>query len=107
MLQLERRPRWHPCRSAITRLEQCLGLADSLIPERTLAPETLAAAARHQHSVYDMMYAVLARRSAATVITADRTFALRLRDMEIETYCPLLVDLSTVHNPEEKRRTRR
>jgi predicted nucleic acid-binding protein len=75
---------------AITRLEECLGLADSLVPERTLAAEALAAAARHQHSVYDMMYAVLARRSAATVITADRTFALRLRDMEIECYCPLL-----------------
>ncbi|HEV7517392.1 MAG TPA: type II toxin-antitoxin system VapC family toxin [Thermoanaerobaculia bacterium] len=77
---------------AITRLEQCLGLTDALIPERSLAPEALAAAARHQHSVYDMMYAVLARHSFATVITADRTFALKLRDMEIESYCPLLLE---------------
>jgi predicted nucleic acid-binding protein len=75
---------------ALTRFEQCMGLADSLIPERALAPEALVAAARHQHSVYDMMYAVLARRSGATVITMDRGFALKLRDMEIDTYCPLL-----------------
>jgi predicted nucleic acid-binding protein len=75
---------------ALTRLEQCLGLVDDLIPERMLAPEALVAAARHQHPVYDMMYAVLARRSGATVITTDRTFALRLRGMEIESYCPLL-----------------
>jgi predicted nucleic acid-binding protein len=75
---------------ALSRLEQCMGLVDDLIPERMLAPEALVAAARHQHPVYDMMYAVLARRSGATVITTDRTFALRLRGMEIESYCPLL-----------------
>lgn len=75
---------------AITRFEQCMGLADSLIPERTLAPEALVAAARYQGSVYDMMYAILARRSGATLITMDRRFALILRNMEIATYCPLL-----------------
>ncbi len=75
---------------AVTRFEECMGLADSLIPERALAPEALVAAARHQHSVYDMMYAVLARRSGATVVTMDRGFALKLRAMEIETCCPLL-----------------
>lgn len=69
---------------AVTRLEECLGLADALIPERTLVAEALAAAAKHRHSVYDMMYAVLARRSAATVVTMDRRFARRLLDMEIE-----------------------
>jgi predicted nucleic acid-binding protein len=75
---------------AMTLLEQCMGLVDDLIPERMLAPEALVAAARHQHRVYDMMYAVLARRSGATVITVDRSFALKLREMEIESYCPLL-----------------
>jgi predicted nucleic acid-binding protein len=75
---------------AVTRLEECMELADDLILDRALAPEALVSAARHQHSVYDMMYAVLARRSGATVITMDRPFALRLRDMEIEVFCPLL-----------------
>lgn len=75
---------------ALTRLEQCLGLVDSLVPERALAPEALVAAARLQHSVYDIMYAVLARRSGATVITMDRGFALKLQDMGIDAYCPLI-----------------
>ncbi len=67
-----------------------MGLVDSLVPERTLAPEALVAAAQGRHSVYDMMYAVLARRLGATVITTDRGFALRLREMQIDTCCPLL-----------------
>jgi predicted nucleic acid-binding protein len=75
---------------AVTRFEECVGLADDLIPDRALAQEALVSAARHRHSVYDMMYAVLARRSGATVITMDRPFALRLRDMEIEVFCPLV-----------------
>jgi predicted nucleic acid-binding protein len=75
---------------AITRFEQCLGLADSLVPGRVLAPEALVAAAKHKRSVYDMMYAVLARRSGSRVITRDRGFALLLRDMEIDVFCPLL-----------------
>ena len=75
---------------AVPRLEEGLALVDSLIPERLLAPEALVAAIRHQHSAYDMMYAVLARRSGAMVITMDRPFSLRLRDMEIESFCPLI-----------------
>ncbi len=75
---------------ALTRLEQAMGIVDNMVPQRTLAPEALVAAAKHQRSVYDMTYAVLARRSGATVITMDRPFALVLRDMEIESYCPLL-----------------
>jgi predicted nucleic acid-binding protein len=75
---------------ATARLEEGLGLVDSLIPERLLAPEALVAAIKHQHSAYDMMYAVLARRSGAMVITMDRPFSLRLREMEIESFCPLI-----------------
>lgn len=75
---------------ALTRLEQALGLVDGLVPQRTLAAEALVAAAKHQRSVYDMTFAVLARRSGATVITMDRGLALALRDMDIESYCPLL-----------------
>jgi predicted nucleic acid-binding protein len=67
-----------------------MGLVDALIPERTLAPEALVAAANHKRSVYDMMYAILARRSGATVITMDRGFALILREMEIDSYSPLV-----------------
>jgi predicted nucleic acid-binding protein len=75
---------------AITRFEEGMGLVDALVPERTLAPEALVAAANHKRSVYDMMYAILARRSGATVITMDRGFALILREMEIDSYSPLV-----------------
>lgn len=75
---------------AITRIERCMEFVGSLIPEITLAPEALVAASRSQGGVYDMMYAVLARRTGAPVITMDRRFALRLRDMEIEAFCPLI-----------------
>lgn len=75
---------------AVTRVERCLEFVGSLIPEITLAPEALVAASRSQGGVYDMMYAVLARRTGAAVITMDRRFALRLRDMEIEAFCPLI-----------------
>jgi predicted nucleic acid-binding protein len=75
---------------AVTRFEECMGLTDSLILERALAPEALVASVRYQHSVYDMMYAVLARRSGATVITMDSPFASRLLKMDVETFCPLL-----------------
>jgi predicted nucleic acid-binding protein len=76
--------------AAAARLAECLRLADSFVPGQALAQEALAAAARHQFSVYDMMYAVLARRSAAVVITMDRSFARRLRDLDIDSYCPLI-----------------
>jgi predicted nucleic acid-binding protein len=75
---------------AVLRVERCLDFIGSLIPEITLAPEALIAASRTPGGVYDMMYAVLARRSAAIVITMDRRFALRLREMGIETFCPLI-----------------
>lgn len=75
---------------AVTRVERCMAFIGSLIPEITLAPEALVAASRSQGGVYDMMYAVLARRTGAPVITMDRKFALRLRDMEIEAFCPLI-----------------
>jgi predicted nucleic acid-binding protein len=70
------------------RVEECIGLADSLAPERGLVQEALVAAARYECSVYDMMYAVLARRSGAAVITMDRRLALKLGEMEIASYCP-------------------
>lgn len=75
---------------ALTRFERCMEFVSTLIPEITLAPEALVAASRSQGGVYDMMYAVLARRSGTAVITMDRRFALRLRDMEIEAFCPLI-----------------
>jgi len=74
---------------ATERLEEALNLTDLMVPDSQLIAEALAAAAMYQHPVYDMMYAVLARRHGATLVTVDRSFASRLRGMQIGVFCPL------------------
>ena len=78
-----------PLEEARTRLAEATDLVDSVVPVQELVHEALVAATRYGHPVYDMLYAVLARREGATVLTTDRPFALLLRRMEIDTYCPL------------------
>ena len=52
-------------------------LVDEVIPDRQLHAEALALAAHLDHPVYDCLYLALARREAATLITAD----LRLQQL--------------------------
>jgi predicted nucleic acid-binding protein len=47
-------------------------LADEVVPDRQLQAEALALACHLDHPVYDCLYLALARREAATLITADR-----------------------------------
>jgi len=75
---------------AVTHLQEAMDLVDGIVPTQELIQEAVIAAARYGHPVYDMLYAVLARRHGATVITTDRSFASLLRRMEIDTYCPLM-----------------
>ena len=77
-----------PMADAATRLEEALALTGSLVPGRILAHEALVAATTYQHPVYDMMYAVLARRQGAAVITLDAKFAQALRGMQVEVILP-------------------
>lgn len=78
-----------PLDEALGRVEEAIALTDQIVPSAMLLQEAVAAAARYKHPVYDMIYAVLARRQGGRVITMDRTFAGLLRRMEIETYCPI------------------
>ena len=48
------------------------GLVDHIEPDRQLQVEALALAIHFNHSVYDCVYLALARREAATLVTADR-----------------------------------
>ena len=48
------------------------GLVDHIEPDRQLQVEALALAIHFNHSVYDCLYLALARREAATLLTADR-----------------------------------
>ena len=53
-------------------LVQAKGLVDHIEPDRQLQVEALALAIHFNHSVYDCLYLALARREAATLLTADR-----------------------------------
>ena len=74
--------------TALVRLEQAMELTDSIIPSRVLATEALVAASVEGHPVYDMMYAILARRHGATVLTMDKPFSGLLRKMGIAVIYP-------------------
>jgi len=52
-------------------------LVDRVEPDRLLHAEALALACHLDHPVYDCLYLALARREAATLLTADR----RLRQL--------------------------
>jgi predicted nucleic acid-binding protein len=73
---------------ATDRLAAALALAGPLVPGTVVAHEALVAAATYHHPVYDMMYAVLARRQGAAVITRDARLARALRAMEVQAYFP-------------------
>jgi len=66
---------------AAVSIERALSLTDRMQPLRELVPEVLALARNHDSSVYDLFYLALARRTGATLLTADgalRQAALKL-----------------------------
>lgn len=77
-----------PAEKAVTHLQEAMDLIDGIVPSQELIQEAVVAATKHGHPVYDMIYAVLARRQGATVITTDGPFTSLLRRMEVDVYCP-------------------
>lgn len=61
--------------TALEKLHEALALVDVMEDMRPLLDEALAEAERTGHPVYDLLYLVLARRSAATLVTFDRRLA--------------------------------
>jgi predicted nucleic acid-binding protein len=55
----------------------CIDFIDEYVSAKELWKEALRAAQEYNHPVYDMLYAILAKRNDATVITMDT----RLRDI--------------------------
>lgn len=49
-----------------------MGLVDRFVPVEELLVEAIHEAIRNEHSVYSMVYFVLARRNAATLFTLDK-----------------------------------
>ncbi len=53
-------------------IEQAISLPDNFITEQDLYREAFKLACNLNHSVYDMLYLVIARRNNATLLTLDQ-----------------------------------
>ena len=69
---------------AVSRFESAATITDRTVADADLAGEALVAAVTHDHSVYDMLYAVLARRFGCTVCTMDKRLGAALERMDID-----------------------
>jgi predicted nucleic acid-binding protein len=71
--------------TALERYEEAMDLIDDFTADRELATEALAEAVRHRHPVYDLIYAVLARRTGCAVLTMDSRLVALLGQMSMPT----------------------
>ena len=67
-------------------IERALSLVDQMQPLRELVPAVLALASRIDTSVYDIFYLALARRTGATLLTADLALRKAALGLGIETF---------------------
>jgi predicted nucleic acid-binding protein len=72
--------------AASERLDAALKLIDRYHPMESLAQEVLREASVRRHSVYDLYYAVLARREGAAVLTIDGRFRKLIAAMNVQAY---------------------
>lgn len=68
--------------TALTRYTEAIGLIDIFEADAQLAAEALSAAIRYKHSVYDMLYVILARRHSCMVLTVDKKLAALIRKLD-------------------------
>ena len=71
---------------AAERLDTILKLVDRYHPVAELAQEVLREASARRHSVYDLCYAVLARREGAAVLTIDARLRKLIVTMGVPVY---------------------
>ena len=71
--------------TALERYEEAIALIDDFTPDWELATEALTEAVRYTHPVYDLLYAVLARRTGCTVLTMDERLKMLLGRMGINS----------------------
>lgn len=72
---------------AKARIEAALELVDKFVPVEENIDESLVEAIRQKHPVYDMLYATLARRNAATLFTGDKRLIALCENMGIDCVC--------------------
>ncbi len=68
----------------IAYVESGINLIDDFIETRELWKEALGEGIKNNHSIYDMYYAVLARRNDAVLLTKDETLANLCKKMKID-----------------------
>jgi predicted nucleic acid-binding protein len=64
--------------AALDRYAEAINLIDDFTPDLELTTEALAEAVRYGHPVYDLLYAILARRTGCGILTLDRRLATLL-----------------------------
>ena len=77
---------------AVLMMRATLGCVSEFYPNCALAEEALAEAVRLDHSFYDMLYFVLARRTSSPLLTCDKKLAKLCRDNGLE--CIELIDFA-------------
>lgn len=68
---------------AAERLDLALSLVERLVPVAPLAQEALLEASVHEHPVYDLCYAIAARREGCAVLTLDGRLSRLLKKMSV------------------------
>ena len=71
--------------TALERYEEGIALIDDFTPDWELVTEALTEAVRYAHPVYDLLYAILARRTGCAVLTMDERLKTLLDQMGIST----------------------
>ena len=65
-------------------IEKAIGLVDEIVPLKENADEAFAEAVRQNHSVYDMFYLTLVRRSAGTLFSLDMKLVNLCTEMKLD-----------------------
>ena len=65
-------------------IENAIGLVDEFVPLKENADEAFAEAVRQNHSVYDMFYLTLVRRSAGTLFSLDKKLVKLCMEMKLD-----------------------
>ena len=76
-------------REAVIYYENALNLPDQIVPLANLQPEALYESIRLDHSVYDVFYFVLARRTAGVLFTLDMKLVDLCLHNGVSYACPL------------------
>ena len=65
-------------------IENAMGVVDEIVPLKENADEAFAEAVRQNHSVYDMFYLTLVRRSAGTLFSLDKKLVNLCTEMKLD-----------------------